>query len=63
MEALDDAELLQIPLEDLHADAAAQLRGYGHVVLVPVLGDERRAWQAWVRLTRVFGLKGIAILG
>ena len=54
--------LLRIPLEDLHADAAAQLREYDHVAVLPVLNDERRAWQAWVRLTRVFRLKHVAIL-
>ncbi len=61
-DGLDSVELLRIPLEDLHADAAAQLREYDHIAVLPVLNDERRAWQAWVRLTRVFRLKHVAIL-
>ena len=50
------------PLEHLRAEVAARLRAYDNVVILPDNCDERRAWQAWVRLTRVFGLKHTAIL-
>ena len=53
---------MSCPLENLHADAAGRLRESDYVVILPDKHDERRAWQAWVRLTKVFGLKQVAIL-
>ena len=53
---------MSCPLEKLHAEVAAQLRKSDYVVILPDNHDERRAWQAWVRLTKVFGLKQVAIL-
>ena len=52
----------RLPLEDLHADAAAQLAEYDHIVVLAMLKDDRRAWQAWMRLTKVFRLEQVAIL-
>ena len=54
--------LRHVPLEDLHADAAAWLREFDHVVILAMLRDDRRAWQAWVRLTKVFRLEHVGIL-
>ena len=53
---------MSCPLENLHAKVAGRLREYDCVVILPDNHDERRAWQAWVRLTKVFGLKQVAIL-
>ncbi|CAL5222220.1 g4552 [Coccomyxa viridis] len=59
---LEATTLRHVPLEDLHADAAAQLREFDHVVILAMLRDDRRAWQAWVRLTKVFRLQHVGIL-
>ena len=53
---------MSCPLEKLHTEVAAQLRESDYVMILPDNHDERRAWQAWVRLTKVFGLKQVAIL-
>lgn len=59
---LEATTLRHVPLEDLHADAAAQLREFDHVMILAMLRDDRRAWQAWVRLTKVFRLQHVGIL-
>ena len=61
-DALDGTTVQHIPLEDLHLDAATQLREFDHVLVLAMLSDDRRAWQAWVRLTKVFKLEKVAIL-
>ena len=61
-DVLDGMTMQHIPLEDLRADAAAQLREFDHVVVLPILRDDRRAWQAWVRLSKVFRLEQVAVL-
>lgn len=61
-DVLDVTMMQHIPLEDLHADAAAQLKDFDHIVVLPMLRDDRRAWQAWVRLSKVFRLKQVAVL-
>ena len=53
---------MSCPLENLHAEVAGRLRGFDYVVILPDNSDGRRAWQAWVRLTKVFELKQVAIL-
>ena len=53
---------MHVPLERLHAEDANQLRIFDYVVLLPDASDERRAWQAWVRLTKVYQLKKVAVL-
>ena len=61
-EEWDATTLRHLPLEDLHAHAAAQLRDFDHIVILAILRDDKRAWQAWVRLTKVFRLEHVAIL-
>ena len=60
--ALDGTTVQHLPLEGLHADAASEVREYDHVVVLAELGNDRRAWQAWVRLTKVFRIEKVAIL-
>ena len=53
---------MSCPLKSLHAEVADRLRSYDYIVILPDNNDEKRAWQAWVRLTKVFGLNQVAIL-
>ena len=54
--------MVHMPLERLHAESAKHLRDFDYIVVLPDASDERRTWQFWVRLTKVYQLKKVAVL-
>lgn len=54
--------MVHMPLERLHAEFAKLLRIFDYIVVLPDTSDERRAWQFWVRLTKVYQVKKAAVL-
>ena len=59
---MQGSKVFHVPLDCLHREAAEAMRGCEHVVVLPDRADERRSWQAAVRLRSVYGVEQVKLL-